>query len=403
MIIGEFCDVYPPQLDGVGMVVDAYCTTFERLGDVCYYIAPDAPDDTPRDYHVLTYDSIRLPKEAYHFGLPESDFAFQKALRGVELDIVHAHSPFFAGRFGASVAFRRRVPLIATFHSKYYDDFLKKTGSETLAKLGVKYIVGFYEKCDEVWAVNEATGQVLSDYGYMGEIQIMPNGTNLWYPTDADRRAAEERFGLAGKQVFLFVGQHNFKKNTRHILEAIKLYAKDHDDFRMIFAGQGPDAEAMKKYAKKLGVDGVTDFVGHIMDRQVIMGLYARADLLVFPSLYDNAPMVVREAAAAGTPALLIRGSCAAEGVSDGVNGFLCGDTPEEIAACMARAKTEGETVGEKARETIPLAWDTVIRQARERYEALAEKYRTGELSRKSDWFYNLTDRASEWFKTLDF
>ena len=402
MIIGEFSDVYPPQLDGVGMVVDAYCSTFTALGDACCYIAPAAPDPTKRSYPVLTYDSVRVPKEAYHFGVPETDLVFQKALRAIELDVVHAHSPFSAGHFGAAEAFRRRVPLVATFHSKYYDDFLKKTGSEALAKLGVKLVVGFYEKCDEVWAVNEATGQVLSDYGYAGDIHVMPNGTNLWYPTDDDRKAAEKRFGLAGKQVFLFVGQHNFKKNTRHILEAVKLYSESHGDFRMVFAGQGPDAAAMKKLAVQLGVDGVTEFVGHIMDRRVIMGLYARADLLVFPSLYDNAPMVVREAAAAGTPALLIRGSCAAEGVKDGVNGFLCGDSPEEIAACMARVKKEGEAVGAKARDTIPLAWDTVIRQARGRYEALAEKYRTGELSRKSDWFFSLADRAAEWWNSLD-
>ena len=227
----------------------------------------------------------------------------------------------------------------------------------------------------------------------------MPNGTNLWYPTDADRKAAEERFHLGSGPVFLFVGQHNFKKNTRHILEAVKLFSETHKDFHMVFAGQGPDAEAMKALAKQLGVDGVTQFVGHIMDRKVIMGLYARADLLVFPSLYDNAPMVVREAAAAGTPALLIRGSCAAEGVTDGENGYLVEDTPEAIAAGMARAAQTGAAVGEKARQTIPLAWDSVIIKARERYENLAEKYRTGELTRKSDWFFSLTDKAIDWLK----
>ncbi len=399
MIIGEFCDVYPPQLDGVGMVVDAYCRTFENLGDTCYYIAPEADVPAPEGYPVLNYAGVPMPKEAYHVGLPEVDLAFQKTLRGVELDIVHAHSPFSAGHFGAAVAFRRRIPLITTFHSKYYDDFLKKTGSEALAKIGVKYILNFYEKCDEVWAVNEATGQVLSDYGYSGEIQVMPNGTNLWYPTDADRKAAEERFHLGSGPVFLFVGQHNFKKNTRHILEAVKVFSETHKEFHMVFAGQGPDAEAMKALAKQLGVDGVTQFVGHIMDRKVIMGLYARADLLVFPSLYDNAPMVVREAAAAGTPALLIRGSCAAEGVTDGENGYLVEDTPEAIAAGMARAAQAGAAVGEKARQTIPLAWDSVIAKARERYENLAEKYRTGELTRKSDWFFSLTDKAIDWLK----
>ncbi len=51
------------------------------------------------------------------------------------------------------------------------------------------------------------------------------------------------------------------------------------------------------------------------------------------PSLYDNAPMVVREAAALNTPSLLIRGSSAAEVVQDGENGLLAENTTEDVAA----------------------------------------------------------------------
>lgn len=32
--------------------------------------------------------------------------------------------------------------------------------------------------------------------------------------------------------------------------------------------------------------------------------------------------MVLREAAAMGTPAVVVRGSCSAEGITDGENGF---------------------------------------------------------------------------------
>ena len=399
MIIGEFTDVFPPELDGVGAVVSAYCRTFRKNPeDTCYYIAPEYPGrEEQEDYPVLNYVGLPIPGETYRFGTPDVDLMFQKQLRGIELDIVHAHSPFTAGMLAAAVARRRNIPLVATFHSKYYDDFLKRTKSESLSKLAVQAIVEFYERCDEVWAVNHATGEVLSSYGYKGEIQIMPNGTNLWYPTDDDRRGAEERFGLKEKTVFLFVGQQNFKKNTRHILEAVKLYSESHSDFRMVFAGQGPDEQAMKDLAQELGIADRTSFVGHIMDRQILLGLYARADLLVFPSIYDNAPMVVREAAAAGTPALLVRGSCAAEGVTDGENGFLCDDSPESIAACMARALETADAVGAKARQTIPLAWDVVVAQARKRYADLIEQYRSGEKKRPMLWPIVSRDPELHW------
>ena len=50
-----------------------------------------------------------------------------------------------------------------------------------------------------------------------------------------------------------------------------------------------------------------------------------RAIAFTFPSLYDNAPMVVREAAVMGTPAVLVAGSDAAEIIHDGANGFVPG------------------------------------------------------------------------------
>ena len=374
MVIGEFCDCYPPHIDGVGMVVRSYAAELSKTQE-CYYIAPKNSSkrfpDSADSFPVLKFTSLPIPKEAYRLGIPGVDITFNKDLRRIGFDIVHAHTPFSAGLEAAHQARVRGIPLVGTFHSKYYDDFYKKTRSDVISKTAVELIVSFYEKCDEVWAVNGATADVLRDYGYRGEIVSMPNGTNLWYPTESDALAAQERFGLGTGNVFLFVGQQNFKKNTRSILEAAALYKRRFGDFRLVFAGQGPDAEAMQELARELGLKEETVFTGHITDRRTLMSLYARADLFVFPSLYDNAPMVVREAAAAGTPSLLISGSCAAEGVTDGVNGFLCENTPEAICETMRRALPKAKAVGEKARETIPVPWSEIMKIVVSRYEAL--------------------------------
>ena len=377
MVIGEFCDCYPPHIDGVGTVVSAYARELSRTEE-CYYIAPKNSSkrypESRDSFPVLKFSSIPVPGEAYRLGVPGVDLSFHLDLRKINFDIVHAHTPFSAGVEALRQSELRNIPIVGTFHSKYYDDFYKKTKSEVLSKAGVKIIVSFYEKCDEVWSVNEATAQVLKDYGYRGEVVIMPNGTNLWYPKPEDALHAQEKFGLGEGNVFLFVGQQNFKKNTRSILEAAALYKKQREDFRLVFAGQGPDAEAMQELARDLGIEKETVFTGHIVERRTLFSLYARADLLVFPSLYDNAPMVVREAAASGTPSLLIAGSCAAEGVTDGVNGFLCENTPEDICATMLRALPQARAVGEKARETIPQPWSGIMRDVLARYHALIEK-----------------------------
>ncbi len=379
MIIGEFCEVYPPHIDGVGMVVRAYCEELTKAGEDCYYIAPENTgrqyrDAAPEPFPVVQYASLPIPKEAYSLGLSAFDLSFQHDLGGIPFDIVHAHTPFVSAIEATRIAHERGIPLVATLHSKYYDDILAKTRSEVIADAVVQHIVQFYNKCDEVWTVNDATAEVLEGYGYKGDIIVMPNGTNLWYPTREDAERAETQYGLGKGPVFLFVGQQNFKKNTDSILRAAALYQQTGADFRIVFAGQGPDADKMKALALSLGLKDKAVFTGHIADRESLKGLYARADLFVFPSLYDNAPMVVREAAAAGTPSLLIRGSCAAEGVQDGVNGFLCENTPEDIAACMERALKTADTVGACARETIPVPWSGIAKRVKDRYASLIER-----------------------------
>ena len=379
MIIGEFCDVYPPQLDGVGMVARNYVEQLNAKNNECYYIAPKTKkgdedavlEDT---LNVINHISLPMPHEAYRLGLPGIDLNYLREVKGINFEIVHAHSPFSSGLEAARIAKQRNIPIVATFHSKYYDDFYAKTHSKFWARLGTNYVVSFFNKCDEVWTVNESTADVLRGYGYNGEIIIMPNGTDLWYPTDEDRRLIQSEYSLGDGNVFLFVGQHNFKKNTRHIIEALEIYAKTHDDFKMVFIGQGPDAEKMRELVEEKGLGGKTVFTGHISDRNKLMRFYARADLFIFPSLYDSAPLVLREAAAAGTPALMIRNSCAAQNGVDGENCVLCDDTPESIALTMEKALPEAVRVGMNARNTIPVPWSGIVDMALKRYANLIEK-----------------------------
>ena len=114
-----------------------------------------------------------------------------------------------------------------------------------------------------------------------------------------------------------------------------------------------------------------TRFLGFIRSGRELRSLYTLADLFVFPSIYDNAPMVVREAAVNETPSVLVRGSCSAEGIEDGVNGFLCEDSPEDIARIIRLALPKAREAGRSARLTIPKPWEEIMTDVVERYEAL--------------------------------
>lgn len=382
MIIGQFCETYPPTRDGVGRVMLAYCQTLEKMGHKCLYIAPLDGDCTQtKDCDTLLYSGVGIPGESYRVGFPALSKAFRKQTKAINFDIVHVHSPFFAARAARKIARKRGIPLVATFHSKYYDDFYHATHSKLLSNIGVRYILALYRSCDEVWAVNEKTAQVLHDYGYEGEITIMPNGTNLHQISKEEYNSSLAMFDIhENVPIYLFVGQMNLKKNTESIIRACAMLHERGLNFQILMVGDGQDVVQLKKLSSDLGIADKVLFTGFISDRITMLSLYRRADLLVFPSIYDNAPMVVREAAIMATPALLVENTCSSEGVIHGENGFLCQNSPESIADGMMDALPHSKKVGEHAKQTIPLPWDKIMATALQRYERLITKKDKGDF-----------------------
>lgn len=388
--IGQFTDTFLPVVDGVGRVAVAYAETLCKMGHQVTVVSPmyDTGYRGGYPYELVDFQGMTVPgNKQYRTGEATWDSHYRERMRMVQLDIAHAHSPFTAGSEALRAAVRRKIPLVGTFHSKYYDDFLKATKSEKMARLGVKVVVDFYRRCDDVWAVGKNTADVLHSYGYDGDIQVMPNGVNIRQFNPDYIREARRRFEVAENvPVLLFVGQINWKKNIRRVLEACALLKKQGRSFRLLLAGQGPDAAEIQHTIESMDLTGCARLIGHQTDVHILDGLYCLASLFVFPSLYDNAPMVVREAAAMGTPSVMVRGSSAAEIIRDRENGYLCEDDPADLARVLTEALADDEArrrVGKAAQDTIPVPWDEVLKTAVSRYGYLIDMNKMGELKKK--------------------
>lgn len=382
MRIGQFTDSFLPVVDGVGRVLESYAETLSDMGQDVTVFAPwtRAGELGNRRYRVVTYNTLSVPKFQYRVGVPGLDVRFDLSLKRTELDIVHVHSPFMLGRVGLRVAKRRGLPVVATFHSKYYDDFKQVLKADRLARFGTKQVVAFFEQCDEVWAVTEASAATLREYGYRGDVVVMPNGTNIRALDETVLPELRARFGIRQDvPLLLYVGQMNWKKNIHQSLSALRLLKDEGIAFQMLLAGVGPHQADIQATVEAMGLSDSVRLIGHIVSTRDLDGLYALSRLFVFPSLYDNGPMVLREAAAMGTPTLLIEGSSAAECVKGGVNGFTCEDTKESLRDALKLALADealSARVGEAARGTIPVSWQTLMEQVVARYEALLRRKR---------------------------
>ena len=388
--IGQFTDTFLPVMDGVGRVALAYADTLCRMGHQVTVVTPmyDTGFRGGYPFEIVDFMARELPgMKQYKTGEAPWDPHYRKRIRMVPLELLHAHSPFTAGSEALRLAALRKLPLVGTFHSKYYDDFLKATKSETLAKMGVKFVVDFYDRCDEVWAVGNNTADVLRGYGYEGDIQVMPNGVTRRSASPAAIEEVNRRWGLKKEPMILFVGQMNWKKNILRVLEACALLRDQGLRFRLILAGQGPDMREIERKISELNLKDRTFLAGHITDAALLDGLYARASLFAFPSLYDAAPMVVREAAVMATPSVMVRDSTAAEIIRDGENGFLCQDDTQDLARVIKNALNDPQRlkqVGQNACDTIPVPWETIMEKAVERYTRLIALGREGKLNKKT-------------------
>ena len=387
--IGQFTDTFLPIVDGVGRVVQAYSETLCKMGHQVTVVAPmyDTGFQGGFPFQLVEYVGSSVPGfKQYKVGEAVLDAHYRQRIRMIDLDLIHAHSPFTAGSEALRLAAVRKLPLVATFHSKYYDDFLKATRSESIAKMGVKLVVSFYNRCDEVWAVGKNTADVLREYGYEGQIQVMPNGATMRTAKPADVEQVNRRWNLGEDPLILFVGQMDWKKNILTVLEACAEMKQAGVSYRLLLAGQGIDMNAIGQKIRDLNIQDHAEQIGHITDTSLLDALYARADLFAFPSLYDAAPMVVREAAVMGTPSVMVKGSTAAEIINPGVNGLLCENDPQNLAQVMTEALKDPaglKAIGEQAKETIPVPWEKVLEKAVERYERLIALGREGRLKDK--------------------
>lgn len=379
--IGIFNDSFPPIMDGVSLTVENYAYWMEKNSLPVCVVTPKSTDySDDKSYPVYRYNSLPIPgRKPYRFGFPEFDFSFMSELNKIPFGLVHAHCPFSSGLLARRIARNQKVPFIATFHSKYRDDFERSVHSKFIANLMVKRIVQFYESADEVWIPQASVEETIREYGYKGKIEVVDNGNDFsgFKPVEPVKIKSRLELKIADNEiVLLFVGQHIWEKNPRLIIQSLALI-KDLA-FKMYFIGTGYAENDLKQLVQDFGLSAKVHFVGTLTERDELKKYYAAADLFLFPSIYDNAPLVVREAAAMQTPTIFVAGSSSAEKIVDNFNGFLTDNTAESFAGKLSELINSPDKIhlaGLNASKTIARSWKSVSEEVIDRYENLMLRY----------------------------
>ncbi len=380
-MIGLFNETFPPLMDGVALTTYNYAYWLHQNGHPVSVVTPFADGERfDEPFQVFRYPSFPLPKrKPYRWGLPYLSTPTVFQIHRTPFKIVHGHSPFSAGRLGMSIAKKREIPFIMSFHSKFREDFTRSVKSPLLVDWMIRHIMEVYEAADEVWISQEAVEEVLRSYGYTGKTEIVELGNDFASITNVETLRAKKRKELGiipETPLFLFVGQQILEKNIPFLLDSLTLLDFP---FKMILVGEGYGLESFREQVVANGQQEMISFTGSITDREELASLYAAADLFLFPSLYDTAGLVIREAAALRTPSLLIEGSTAATAIQDNVNGFV---SPHDTTAYASRIteiirdKALLQRVALRAEETLTRSWEDISREVFDRYQHLIARKR---------------------------
>lgn len=237
--------------------------------------------------------SIGLPYPVW------SPFSFPKLWAAVgQANVVHFHDFLYLGNILIFLlALARGKPMLITQHIGFvpYESTVLRGILSALNHTIGRIIL---RKCNQVVFVSNSVQQYFANIvTYERPPRLIANGLNtdlFRAPTSRERTLHRSQFDVLPEQMmFLFVGRFVEKKG----LSILKELAREFNDCLWVFAGDGPINPAA------WALPNVRVF--RKLEQEVLAGLYQSADLLVLPSKGEGFPLVVQEAMACGTPAMV--------------------------------------------------------------------------------------------------
>lgn len=180
--------------------------------------------------------------------------------------------------------------------------------------------------------------------GYEGEI-VLVEGLRELGPGQPPVEAAEP--------LVVFAGRHIPEKRVTAIIPAVALARAELPELHAVIFGDGPDRERVLEQIRAHGLEGVVEAPGFAPD-ETVRETTRRALCFLFPSEREGYGIVVVEAAATGTPTVVVEGpdNAAVELVDDGENGVVARSAePADLADAILRVAAAGPALRHSSSE----------------------------------------------------
>ncbi len=207
-------------------------------------------------------------------------------------------------------------------------------------------------------------------------VKIAPGIDTDHFSPQPSAASLRSDLGLSDKKVVVSVGRLVHRKGQDTLLEAMPAILQSEPDAHLLFIGEGPYKDYLKKRVFDLGIKEAVTFIGRIQYKDLPRYI-CTGDVFAMPSRsrlagleVEGLGIVYLEASACGLAVIGGKSGGAPDAVLEGETGFsVDGTSPKEVAdavIALLANPTLAKKMGERGRQWIIDEW---------RWEIWAEKF----------------------------
>ncbi len=293
-----------------------------------------------------------------------------KVINEFRPDVIHVHHAFY---------FTWIANYLRAIYGIYY--VVTTHGTELLsASENKRWVPLTRDALHRSWMINAVSGDtkkwLLKVYGRKGianKIRIIPGGVDLdTFNRNSPIKIIEKKYHIEGKKVVIFSGKLTAKKGVQYLIKAAPKIKGE-----IFIIGDGEERKNLENLAKEIKTKNV-NFLGYFgpESKKEFQEFYRRADVFVFPSIWDEPlGLVALEAMASSTPVVASKKGGIPLAVKNNVNGFLVRARSAKAIAEKVNLLLKNEELrqkmGEEARKIVEekFNWNKIAQRFHENYE----------------------------------
>ena len=313
MNIALMTNNYKPFLGGVPISVERLANALRAEGHSVTVFAPTY-EGQEEEAGVFRYATL-MKRFIGGIVLPNPfDKRIEEEFRRQSFDVIHVHHPMLIGRMAIYLARKYDIPLTFTYHTRYeeYLSYLKGVRvmegwadrekhlfgplSEHILfllkeVLVPRYMHGFMEHCDRIFAPTEGMLEYLHDHCRIDydRLDILPTGIEECHfqVSEREKEAVRAQYNAMDCPLLLSVSRMSHEKNVEFLIRSVALAKEkmrsqgDFRPFRVLLVGDGPDRAEYEALRNQLNVTEEILFAGSVPNGE-IAAYYAAADAFLF-------------------------------------------------------------------------------------------------------------------------